>query len=109
MRSAAFITLAAAGVTPAMAQDASNLPGTQSSAPDTVGNDEQADAPVPNTNDGAADEEIVVTGSLFRSTTSATVSPAPADQGTARAAAPQSNGGTSATKVSKRPAAKSKS
>jgi len=62
---------------PALAQDASNTPGAQSSTPQTQAEDEaQADAPVPNTNqDNGGGEEIVVTGTLFRGTTSKTVSP----------------------------------
>jgi iron complex outermembrane recepter protein len=75
IRSAAFMAMITIAAAPAMAQDASNLPGTQSAPADTVADDVQSDAPVVNTNEGATDEEIVVTGTLFRSTTSATVSP----------------------------------
>ncbi|MCW3797965.1 TonB-dependent receptor [Sphingomonas sp. BN140010] len=62
---------------PALAQDATNTPGAQASTPQTQAEDEaQADAPVPNTNtDNGQGEEIVVTGTLFRGTTSKTVSP----------------------------------
>ncbi|HEX8661337.1 MAG TPA: TonB-dependent receptor plug domain-containing protein, partial [Brevundimonas sp.] len=62
--------------TPAMAQDATNSPGAQSSSPDAEEADEtQTPAPTPNTNIPADDEEIVVTGTIFKTTTSATVSP----------------------------------
>lgn len=63
---------------PAYAQDATNTPGAQSSSTTATSNDEkQSDAPVPNTNKTApgAEEEVVVTGTIFRSTTSKTVSP----------------------------------
>lgn len=62
---------------PASAQDASNTPGAQSSSPVASQQDEtQAPAPVPNTTQDEPDsQEIVVTGTLFRSTTSKTVSP----------------------------------
>uniref|UniRef100_UPI00131A4DC8 TonB-dependent receptor n=1 Tax=Allosphingosinicella vermicomposti TaxID=614671 RepID=UPI00131A4DC8 len=56
---------------PAFAQDATNTPGAQT----TEQGEEQTPAPVPNTNTGNTEEEIVVTGTLFRGTTSATVSP----------------------------------
>lgn len=75
----AFALLAAGVASPAFAQDATNSPGAQSSSPEPEDQDEtQAAAPVPNTNEGPAEEEIeeiVVTGTLFRSTTSATTSP----------------------------------
>lgn len=63
--------------TPAFAQDATNTPGAQSSTPQPQAEDEaQSDAPVPNTNtDDAGGQEVVVTGSIFRGTTSKTVSP----------------------------------
>jgi iron complex outermembrane receptor protein len=66
--------------TPAMAQDATNQPGTQSSDPTTTtgaptpGTDDQA-APVTNANEGSENEEIVVTGTLFRRTNAETPSP----------------------------------
>ncbi|WP_300973521.1 TonB-dependent receptor [Sphingomonas sp. LHG3406-1] len=61
---------------PALAQDATNSPGAQSSTPQAQAEDEaQADAPVPNTNTGSTEQEVVVTGTLFRGTTSRTVSP----------------------------------
>ena len=61
--------------TPAFAQDATNTPGAQSSSPNPSQQDEtQSPAPVQNT---AQDDEgeIVVTGTIFRGTTSNTVSP----------------------------------
>ena len=62
--------------TPAFAQDATNSPNTQSSSPDPSQQDEtQSAAPVPNTAEESTNEEIVVTGTIFRSTTSNTVSP----------------------------------
>ena len=61
---------------PAMAQDASNTPGAQATDPGAVVQDESVnDVPVTSTNEESETEEIVVTGTLFRSTTSATVSP----------------------------------
>ncbi|MEO6359082.1 MAG: TonB-dependent receptor [Sphingomicrobium sp.] len=62
---------------PAFAQDATNTPGAQSSSTTATADDAQSDAPVPNTNQTApgAEEEVVVTGTIFRSTTSKTVSP----------------------------------
>ena len=79
LRGTAFSALAILGAglmaTPAMAQDATNSPGAQSSDEDTEDADEsQSQAPVPNTN-APGEPEIVVTGTLFRTTTSATVSP----------------------------------
>ena len=62
---------------PAMAQDATNSPNTQQSSPNATEEDEtQSPTPVVNTNqEGQEGESIVVTGTIFRSTTSATVSP----------------------------------
>jgi iron complex outermembrane receptor protein len=61
---------------PAMAQDASNSPNSQTSSPRPTEQDEtQSPAPVPNTTQESDEEQVVVTGTLFRSTTSATVSP----------------------------------
>ena len=76
----AFALLTAGASVPAFAQDASNQPGTQSSDPNetagapTPGTTEQQ-APVANANQGSANEEIVVTGSLFRRTNTETPSP----------------------------------
>src|SRR3712207_8538655 len=61
------------------AQDATNQPGTQSSDPrETTGapdpGTDQAVAPVTNTNE-PGEEEIVVTGTLFRRTNAETPSP----------------------------------
>jgi len=62
--------------TPAVAQDATNTPGAQATDPEAVVEDETTnDVPVANTNEGSETEEVVVTGTLFRTTTSATVSP----------------------------------
>jgi iron complex outermembrane receptor protein len=64
---------------PALAQDATNQPGTQSSETDAAGaptpgtTDQQV--PVASTNEDDAAEEIVVTGSLFRRTDTETPSP----------------------------------
>jgi iron complex outermembrane receptor protein len=68
---------AAVFATPAFAQDATNTPRAQSTSPVPGQEDEtQSPTPVTNTNAGTdTDEEIVVTGTLFRTTTSATVSP----------------------------------
>ncbi|HEY0116599.1 MAG TPA: TonB-dependent receptor [Allosphingosinicella sp.] len=61
---------------PAMAQDATNSPNTQQVSPNPQTQDEeQSPAPQVNTNQPGDDEAIVVTGTLFRTTTSATVSP----------------------------------
>lgn len=61
---------------PGYAQDATNSPGAQTASPVAGEEDEtQANAPLPNTNEGNTEEEIVVTGTMFKSTTSATVSP----------------------------------
>jgi len=78
---ATTVIASVAVATPAFAQDATNTPNAQSSSPVPSQQDEtQSPAPVPNTNtdDGqsnATGDEIVVTGTLFRSTTSKTTSP----------------------------------
>ena len=73
------VALLGAGLTfaaPALAQDATNSPNAQSASPvATQADDTQPKAPVANTNDDSADQEIVVTGTMFKTTTSATVSP----------------------------------
>ena len=85
LQNSALPVLAAVGAglffaTPAMAQDATNQPGTQTSDPESTtgapnpGTDDQA-APVTNTNAGSEQEEIVVTGTLLRRTNSETPSP----------------------------------
>jgi iron complex outermembrane receptor protein len=76
----ALVILGAGGLaTPAWAQDATNQPGTQTSdpentagAPDPGSNEEQG--AVQNQNEGGEDE-IVVTGTLFRRTNAETPSP----------------------------------
>lgn len=73
------VALLGAGLTfasPALAQDATNSPNAQSASPVAGQEDEsQPKAPVPNTNEDSTEQEIVVTGTMFKTTTSATVSP----------------------------------
>lgn len=71
----AFALMGMGFAAPAFAQDATNTPGAQTSSPDPSKQDEtQSPAPVQNT--AQEDEgEIVVTGTIFRGTTSNTVSP----------------------------------
>ena len=61
---------------PAVAQDATNTPGAQASSPRPgQQNETQSPAPVSQTSQPSDEEEVVVTGTLFRTTTSATISP----------------------------------